>query len=229
MIPKDVTVIDDTSGVRDLRHLICDPAGRPTIMPASFWDTTTVKERAMFGWLTGTYVFPTRELVDDLRARISGRTAIEIGAGDGVLADALGIPATDSRQLEKPPWNTMYGTGPKQYGPPVPYGPNIVELDAAAAVRRYRPQVVIGAFVTHKYDEARQRTLGNPAGVDELDLLEHCEEYILIGNQFVHRGKPIWDRPHRIDYPPYLFTRAANGSPNMIVSWPGTRPPGTTG
>lgn len=213
-------VILDPAGVRDISADALDSRGRLRILPARFWAGTTVEERALFGHRHGLYQFPTVELVEHLRGLIAGRAAIEIGAGHGVLAEALGITATDSLMQGKEPYRSIYTA----YGmPAVPYGPNVVDCDAGRAVRRYRPQVVVAGWVTHLYDPARHTAGGNEVGVDEDDVLGHCDEYVFVGNEGVHEGKKIWRRPHRIWYPPYVFSRAWNGSRDFVAVWKGVR------
>jgi hypothetical protein len=204
----------------DISYDVLDENGRIRVLPAEFWSVTTAAERALFGRRTGIYSFPTVELVDRLRTLIDGRSAIEIGAGHGVLAEALGIPATDNRMQERHPYRAIY----ERIGQtPTRYGPNVIELHASRAVRRYKPRVVIGCWVTHKYDPERHDAGGNEIGVDEHDILRNCETYIMIGNEQVHEHKAIWSRIHRIEYPPYLYSRALNDSRDFLAVWPGLR------
>lgn len=212
----------DEASVRDITGEVLDDHDRIRVLPAAYWATTTVEERALFGHRHGIYSFPTVELVDHLRTVIGGRTAIEIGAGNGVLAAALGIPATDSRQHEKEPFRDLYVPG--RLGPPVRYGDNIIECHASRAVRRYKPQVVIGCWVTWKYDPRRHEAGGNIVGVDDDDILDHCETYVNVGNELVHAPRKIWARPHQIIYPSFLYSRAHNGSREFIATWNGRRP-----
>lgn len=211
----------DEARIRDIADEVLDESGRIRVLPAAYWMTTTVQERALFGHRQGIYSFPTVELVEYLRALIDGRSAIEIGAGHGVLAEALGIPATDSMQQIKEPYRSVY----ERIGQPVVrYGPNVVDCHASRAVRRYRPQVVIGCWVTHKYDPARHEAGGNEIGVDELDIIHNCGTYVVVGNTLIHRHKGIWDRPHDVECPPWTFSRAQNGSPDFIAAWAGSGP-----
>lgn len=211
---RDVHVLDPemVRGTRDLSPEVLDEDGRIRVLPAAYWATTTVRERILFGHRHAAYLFPTVELVDQLRGLIAGRPAIEVGAGNGVLAEALGIPATDNRMQEKEPVRSWYA---ERGLPAVRYGPNVVEAHASRAVRRFRPEVVIGCWVSHKSPD------GNPLGLDEEDILRHCRLYIVVGNEYVHRGKLIWKRPHTIEHPPYLYSRAGNGSREFIAWWPG--------
>lgn len=211
--------IINPKSTRDISPDVIDADGRLRILPAAYWWTTTPDERALLAHRHGLYGLPTIELVERLRALIDGRSAIEIGAGSGVLAEALGIPATDNRMQEREPYRSVYA----QIGQAiVKYGPNIEPLDAAQAVRQYRPAVVIGSWVTHKYDPARHWAGGNEIGVDEDDILAHCQLYIVIGNSHVHRDKKIWGRSHHIEYPTYVYSRATNGTPDFIATWQGS-------
>jgi hypothetical protein len=189
------------------------------VLPAAYWAATTVTERAMFGNLNGIYSFPTVELVGYLREAIGDRKAIEIGAGHGVLAWELGIRATDNKMQEWPKYRAIYGiTGQ----PVVRYGRNVLEIAANDAVRRIKPDVVIGCWVSHRWDEARPEAGGNEVGIDEEDILANCAEYIVVGNTKIHAAKSIWSLPHSIEYPDWLYSRATNGSPDFIARWPGS-------
>ncbi len=213
----------DPGAITDISGEALDESGRLRVLPAAYWAATTPAQRALFGHRHGLYSFPTVELVGYLQVLIGGRSALEIGAGHGVLAAALDIPATDSRQQEKSPYRQIYAATGQ---PPVPYGPNVIDCPAHRAVRRFRPQVVIGCWVTHKFDPARPQAGGNEAGIDEEDILRHCENYIVVGNEKVHRGKSIWSRPHQIVGPSsFVYSRAYNGTADFIAVWPGGQAP----
>lgn len=206
----------DASKIRDISADALGPDGRLKVLPAEFWAGTTMWERALFGHRYGLYSFPTVELVDYLRELIGDRRAIEIGAGHGVLAQALGIPATDSHQQAKMPWKAQIAAAGQ---PGVPYGPNVQDMDAREAISRYHPQVVIGCWVTHKFNPKRPFAKGNEAGINELDLLGRVQTYIVVGNQYVHRNKEIWVVPHVIEHPDFVYSRARNGEPDFIARW----------
>lgn len=208
----------DPKSIRDLAPEALGPDGRLRVLPAAFWAATTPAERALFGHRYGLYSFPTTELVEHLRTLIGGRPAIEIGAGHGVLAEALGIPATDSRMQDQPHYRAHYAALGQ---PTVPYGPNVIDCHASRAVRRYRPAVVVGCWVTHKYDPRRHAAGGNEVGIDEPDILANCALYVVVGNEQVHAGKAIWARRHSITFPDFVYSRAQNGSRDFIATWPG--------
>ncbi|WP_198086651.1 hypothetical protein [Variovorax sp. E3] len=219
----DAFAIDPTA-VHDISSRLLDGHGRLRVTPACVLSRTTAQERLLFGVRQGIYSFPTDELCDFLRSRIEGRIAIEIGAGHGILAEALSIPATDNRQQEDPELKAYYA----HIGQPtVPYGKNVEKLDAADAVAKYRPNVVIACWVTHRFDPERPHAGGSVTGVDEASLIESCDEYIFVGNEHVHAHKPIWEMPHEKLNPSWLYSRAINGSREFIATWRGSQNCGT--
>lgn len=206
----------DTANTRDLTPEAIGPDGRLRVLPAEYWKNTTVAERAVFGNRHGLYGFPTTELVEWLGEFIGDRKAIEIGAGSGVLADALGIPGTDSYQQDMPKYREFY----RRMGQPTcKYGPNVEKLNALQAIRRHSPDIVLGSWVTHLYDDRRAWAGGNELGVDEGRVLQLAERYIHIGNEEVHKGKAIWQQPNQVYYPDFLYSRAFNGTPDFLAIW----------
>lgn len=205
--------------VRNLRNLAgdaLDESGRLKVMPASFYASTTVEERAALGTRQAAYVLPTVELVEWLMKAIGGRRAIEIGSGNGVLAEALGIPATDNCMQNRPEISMLYrGMGQA----PIKYGRNVQPYPADKALKKFRPQVVVAAWVTHKFDPRRPEAEGNQYGVVEEDVIANCETYIFVGNRHVHRNKSVWNLPHQVFEPPWLYSRAHNGTPEFIAVW----------
>jgi hypothetical protein len=212
---KNVSIIDPRT-VRDISPSVLAAQGKPRIMPARFYKETTAGERALFGLRHGIYGLPTEELIAWVRERIGGRSAIEIGAGHGGFAEALGIPATDNWQQADP---AIAGHYAMVQQPVVTYGEHVEKLDAAAAVAKHKPQVVVATWVTHRYRPERHAAGGNQDGVNEEALIKSCETYIFIGNRSVHAGKSIWSLPHEIIEPDWVFSRAINGSPDFIAVW----------
>jgi hypothetical protein len=206
----------DLTGLRDLAPDVIDEHGLPRIMPASFYAAATPAERAWLGLRFGLYGLPTLELVDWLRVHLRGRSAIEIGAGNGRMAAALDIPATDLYLQEDHETKRVYDAIEQ---PTITYGPNVEKIEGQAAVRKYRPQVVIGVWVTHRYSQRRAGRGGNQYGPNTDWILDHCEEYVLIGNQRTHAKHPLWDEPYDIIFPPWLYSRTHTDSPNFIAWW----------
>lgn len=162
------------------------------------------------------YLLPTIELVERLKRAIDGRRAIEIGSGNGVLAEALGIQGTDNFMQEMPKYKALYAA---QGQPTIKYGKNVENLDALAAIKKYKPEVVVAAWVTHRFSFLRPQAGGNEIGVDEEKVIDSGAEYVFVGNKSVHSGKKIWERKYQyIEYPDYIFSRA-QGSQDFLASW----------
>jgi len=103
--------------------------------------------------------------------------------------------------------------------PTVRYGANVEKLDAAAAVEKYKPAVVVACWVTHQFDAAHPAAGGSRSGVDEASLIDQCDEYIFIGNEHVHTGQADLALPHEKITPPWLYSRAINGTRDFIAVW----------
>lgn len=214
---EGVTIMD----MRDVRdrsaEMMAEQAsGRPRIMPAAYYAATSVDERAMLGARNALYGLPTAELVAWLHDAIGGRSAIEIGAGHGALAGALAIAATDNWMQADPTIAALYAASGQKT---ITYGPNVFKMAADEALAYYRPQVALGCWVTHQWRADRPEAGGNALGIDEEAIIDAVEAYIFIGNEQVHRNKSIWNRPHRIIYPDWLYSRAHNGSRDFIAIW----------
>lgn len=202
---------------RDLAPLVMDCAGSLRVMPASFYAATTQDERSLLAVRHGLYGLPTEELVAWLRGHIGDRSAIEIGAGNGRLAEAVGIPATDNHLQEFGPIRAYYEMLGQAL---VVYGPNVERIEALEAVKKYRPSVVVGSWITHN---SRHAPGGSAYGPDLPAILALCDEYVHICNEGTHKNDPLWDRPHEVHEFPWLYSRAANGGRDLIAIWKGDR------
>jgi hypothetical protein len=179
------------------------------------------KELAKFDFLTrrlflhkwALYTFPTTELIDYLADRIAGKSAIEIGAGLGVIGRALGVPLTDNKMQE---WPEIRATYQLMGQPTIKYPPDVIELDAISAVERYKPDIVIGSYITHKWDDSSQS--GNWWGVDTLKLTEMVPEYLMIGNLNTHRNDPAMKQLDHVERHDFLFTRGEDNT-SAIFCW----------
>lgn len=166
------------------------------------------------------YHFPTRETIQALKAYIAANapgSAIEIGSGAGDLAHYLGIPATDSRIQEDPGVALMY-KAMKQ--PTIQYPPFVQKFEALAAIKHFKPKVVIGAWITHWIDPDLPVPEGGGSvyGVKEDLIVKSGVTYVMIGHRETHRYKPILKLPHDEIGLPSLRSRAgADG--NCIFIW----------
>lgn len=161
----------------------------------------------------GMYVLPTTELIDFLKKEMCGNT-IEICSGNGILAEALNIKATDSYMQELPHIKSLYEAA-KQ--PIVRYGSNVQRIDAESAVKLYKPKTVIGSWVTHKYDPKRHSIGGNILGPDENVIMKSINKYIFIGNLDTHKDKPLLSKYTPVEYRfDWYLSRALKREDNMI-------------
>lgn len=191
------------------------------------YDNTTIRCAMQ---KNGLYVWPTTELMEwlDVNIKPSSKT-IEIGAGNGVLSEALNVKATDSyMQSEKfEPKNMrekqIYVKAIQSYAalniPFVPYGFNVEQLDAKEAVRLYKPVCVFGCYITHKWVQGDAD--GNMLGIDEEWILKRnfLKKYIVVGNKKVHQNKRILSYPHEQIKLTGLVVRAEYPSLNRIFVW----------
>lgn len=172
-----------------LEEEIFDEAGLLKPMPAKFYSTVPDEHIALCGHKHGIYLFPTTELVNVVKEMIGSRKAIEIGAGNGCLGRALGIPMTDSHLQARSGIKILY----EHMGqPPIKYPPDVIKMDAKQALQHYKPDCVVAAWVTQKWHKGDKE--GCMYGVDEWDIINKVDKYILIGNFTVHFQKRVMKR-----------------------------------
>ena len=203
----------DPDNTRDIRPQVLDASGRLKLVSVNWWAQRTAAERGLFGHLTGRYHFPTLELVDVLRRHIGERRAIEVCAGTGDLCGALGIDGYDNRMQEWPSIAMQYKTMGQ---PTIPYGKHVIEGDANAAVVAIRPDVVVAAWMTHRYHSQRHALGGNQHGPDHKAILRNCGELIFIGNTHTHAHHPLLKLPHRV-LDQKVFSRAQSGQDFVAI------------
>jgi hypothetical protein len=162
----------------------------------------------------GVYQIPTQELIEWLRSAINGRSAIEICSGRSCLGRPLGIPMIDSFLHGDPSMNRVY----QMFGQTPTVPPDDVErITSNEAVIKYKPKIVIGAWVTELGDGADGKS--NPGGTDEEAILDTGAIYIHIGNAKPHGDKRIMQRRHLEFSFPWLTGRGLDKSLNRIWVW----------
>jgi hypothetical protein len=187
------------------------------VVPAEYYAQVSQETLAFFCHKYGFYTLPTTELIEWLKPHVVPGKTIEIGAGVGTIGRALGIPLTDSCYMRTNAEVIAYYTLMGQ--PLTKYPEDIEELDAVAAVDKYKPEIVVGSWITHKYTVERAELGGNMFGVDEEYVLRNVKKYIMIGNDQVHRLKPLLALPHEKFCPDWLYSRSMSGRPNIIFIW----------
>lgn len=189
--------------------------GRLNILPHAFWTQFTPDQIRFFCWKNGCYSIPTVELVNWLAERIVGKKTIEIGAGNGVLAEALGIGAVDNYQQMMPKY-TLFYLNTNQ--PIIRYGGNVIEADANEAVEKEKPEVVIGSWITERYDPAYHKYGGNEIGPKQLEIINQVDTYYLIGNLDLHGNPKLMNLKHKTYRIP-LISRAFDPHKNVIFEF----------
>jgi hypothetical protein len=189
--------------------------GELQVKPHDFYRSIPINHIQQFCVEEGVYCLPTTELIEFLREHIIDSRTIEIGAGHGAISRELGIRATDSKMQDRDDIALMYAM---QGQGTVKYGKNVEVYDGIDAIRRYKPKVVISAWVTHKYNLNEHFRHGNMYGVKEETILEKVDKYIFVGNTKTHKLKPILDLPHKTIEVPWLVSRVMDGN-DIIWIW----------
>ena len=193
--------------------------GELQILPAEFYAQFDYFQVALFCSKHSFYSLPTTELISWLKPGIKGKKAIEIGSGNGAIARALEIPATDSKLQTDPLMEFYYSMSGQKT---VSYGANVEKLNAIAAIEEYKPDIVIGAWVTQLYKEGdTEDGIGsNMWGIDEQKILRSVNTYIMIGHDRVHHQKRILKKEHQTYRYDWLLSRSADAPDgNFIKVW----------
>jgi hypothetical protein len=197
----------DGDGFRPVAYSAIQPLVGPTL---SIWAQKN-----------GIYGIPTLEMLDWLRKQIRGRRALEIGAGNGVFGRSLGIPMFDSFHQEDTHTRTFYEFLQTK---PVSYGQDVQRMDAAEAVERHRPQVVLGVWVTSKHRDGDK--IGFEGGIDEHRILAvpSVRAYITLGNIKHLNSKPIRHETPKgwlcTEYKlPFHVSRTRSQTNNSVLVW----------
>lgn len=188
---------------------------RMRILPASEWEKFSWMEIRTLMHFSATYVLPTSELINELKTLIGDHSAIEIGAGNGWIGRALGIPLTDSFQQRDDPETVLMYTLMRQ--PLIQYPDDIIKMEAIEAVEHFHPHTVLGAYITHKWEYGMSN--GNMHGVDFKALLQKVKRLILVGNLETHADNPLMCYKHQEIQLSGLITRSEDSSSNRIFVW----------
>lgn len=207
IIPED--------SVTDISGELLREDGKMKLLPAEMLKKYRWDDFRAFCHVHARYGIPTYELISYLTNIIDGRRTIEIGAGAGDLGCILNIPMTDSRQQERPDIIAAYKA---MRQPLIKYPDNVQKYDALDAVYKYKPQVVIGSWIT-TYAPREMPYGSNPFGIKEEKILKLVETFILIGNIDIHGDKPIMKQAHEEIYEEWMVSRAKDQSKNRIWIW----------
>jgi len=89
--------------------------------------------------------------------------------------------------------------------------PDVEKISANAAVKKYKPKVVIGSWVTQKSMGGKP---GCMYGLDEFAILRQSKAYVVFGSMCNHTGrnKDINTEPHRTVQEPWMWSRAQDSA-----------------
>ena len=215
------TVQIDDGSWRLLDDVLLDDLGCLKRLPASFYDQIPYDTLRAWCHYRGRYGLPTVELAAWIHKRIGTRPAIEIGAGNGDLANMIGITATDSKVQAKPAYKAAYEARGQVV---IDYPGWVKRKEALDAIEKYEPQVVVASWVTQLYIEGDPNSVEScAAGVDEERLLDMGVEYIFIGNEMIHEKKRILARPHETHRLPFIRSRSIYKDRDVVWIWKGNR------
>ncbi len=192
-------------------QLLDHQTNRIKLLPASTYSELDRTELRIWCHYRARYLLPTIELIEWLKNRIDGRSAIEIGAGNGDLGYHLGIPAFDNGCQQYENVKLAYlRMGQVPTNPP----PDVMRIDAIQAIHDYRPEVAIGAWITDKFAEGSVE--GNIYGPDSYQIIQNVE-YIRIGTEKIHGRSKILEFHHETVKAPGLVSRTSVNPPDDIV------------
>jgi hypothetical protein len=200
-----------------LDECLLDQEKRLIVKPASFYQTIPQENLAIWCHHKGIYCLPTEELIDWLKPHLIPSKTIEVGAGVGTIGRSLGIPITDSCYMKNDSNVALYY---KILGQPITcYPSDVLEMNSITAINHFQPEVIIGSWITHIYDKENPLNGGNQFGINEEEMLNKINKYIMIGNEFVHKNKPLLRFPHHVFKFPWLFSRSLKNDMNVIYLW----------
>jgi hypothetical protein len=187
-------------------------------VPANLLESIPTNHIIIWCNKNGIYCLPTVELLEWLKEQIGESNAIEICSGNGCIGRSLNITRTDSYIQTTAEMIMLYQSiGQKPILPP----PDVLRFEANEAVDHFKPDVVLGSFITQKFcDGDTEARIGSSVyGVDELTLIKKVKTYIAIGNDAVHGTKRINSFPHSTYRFPWIYTRCMNQNLNNIKVW----------
>lgn len=218
--------ISKGSNISDIQELLLDDDELLCPVQASQLRKIEHQRLRCFCDFHGFYSIPSLELIEGLKDLIGNPgDALEIGAGNGVYGRHLGIRSTDSymqHPKNRAKFRNTLSLFEQSEVPPVDYGSNVIEMNGVDAVRKFKPKVVFGAWVTHRYNPIEQWRGGNMFGVNFPWILDRrgVERLILVGNDVVHANNPIMELPHKkLDFDGAIFSRAQDNTKNFVYVW----------
>lgn len=199
----------------DISSILLMENNKIKLLPSDHYKKFTWNEFRLFCHNYSRYGIPTIELIDFLKNEVGNRETIEVGSGCGDLGFHLKTRMTDNKQQK---WSWIKKMYEEAQQPVIKYPDDVEEIDALDAVKKYKPQVVIGSWIT-TYSSNEMPYRSNPNGIKENEILKLVDTLIIIGNSDVHGDKPILKLKHEIIKEPWIVSRAKNPENNCIYIW----------
>jgi hypothetical protein len=203
------------NSITDISSEVMGENGKIKLLTSEIWKKYKWDDFRAFCHVKARYGIHTVEQQVFLDHIINGRSAIEIGAGSGDLGFHLRVRMTDSKQQDDQKIKAAYAA---MQQPTIRYPADVEKIEALEAVYKYKPQVVIGSWIT-TYAPHEMPYGSNPYGIKEEALLDLVETFILIGNKDTHGDKPIMKVPHDEIHKDWMVNRGARQENNRIWIW----------
>ena len=191
------------------------------VMPVPYKALIDIPDRALKIYLfyRNIYGIVTTELVEYLKNEIGDKKAIEIGCGNGTLGRALGIPITDSKSQSFDEIKKMYAN----FGQPtIGYPEDVEKLEAFEAIDKYKPDILIGSYITHYINPKQPEKGGYDHAPNEVEMSKLVKKYYMLGNQHTHRHNRLLTNPKVKTtnvQEPWIMTRSENTEKNALFIW----------
>jgi hypothetical protein len=197
-------------------RILLDDQGIIKLQSADFYKTLDYTELRVWCLCRAIYQLPTIELIDWLKDNFNLRLAIEIGAGNNYLYHHLGIKGIDNYSEQIPAVKLVHQLlNQPSTDPP----PEVENLDAIAAIKKYQPETVITAWMTLKTEDPEGIDAGHKYAPDEEEILDTGVTYIHIANEEIHGDRQIMNKPHETFYFDWLVSRGKYPEKNCICVW----------
>ncbi|MEG3881894.1 hypothetical protein QT972_31505 [Microcoleus sp. herbarium7] len=193
-----------------LDDLLLDTNNRIKLLPAAAYQASARQELRIWMHHRNRYCIPTVELVDWLKAKIDGRSAIEIAAGNDDLAYHLGIRSISNQHAISTAYTTVLFPGQI---PTRVITSDVHHMDVTQAIYELRPEVAIGAWIPDKFTD-------NYRGLDyapnDYQIIQNAD-YIHIGTEKIHGKCRILGFPHEAFKPQGLVSRTSESPPDDVI------------
>lgn len=212
MINSPINFLDATSNITHLeQELLKD--GKVIPLPFSELGKYSQQQLSFFCYKYAIYQLPTTELIDFLKTELQG-SSIEIGAGNGCIGRAIGIRMTDNHLQDMPMIKLHYQMLNQ---PTIKYGSDVEKVGASKAVEKYKPETVVGCWITTA-DKQRAQTVADFHGIDDTKLFNAgVKKYIHVGNEGTHLEKlKLFNQTVKQYKFPWLISRSLGREQNVI-------------